>query len=163
MVCVVENTTTMSFRLHLISSMLLQKCKFMFSFGYNVTNTDQSWKKKKERKKITLPLFSNLLPKMRKSLRPLGRGHLAQLAFWKVCFLKRYSLGKNVLVVWFSSVGEKKKTEEYYPESASCPRLQILADDVWFFDCLAESTGRSVIFSLLCFCVTLPLVITTRI
>lgn len=48
-------------------------------------------------------MIKNLPPKIRKSFRQLGRGHFAQLAFWKFCFRERYSFGKNVLAVWFNS------------------------------------------------------------
>lgn len=53
--------------------------------------------------------FKNLPPKIRKSFRQLGRGHLAQFAFWKFCFRERYSFGKNVLAVWFNSVNKTRR------------------------------------------------------
>lgn len=56
---------------------------------------------------------------MWKSFRQLGRGHLAQLAFWKFCFRERYSFGKNVLAVWFSSVTKAGGRTRYYRRRAS--------------------------------------------
>lgn len=48
-----------------------------------------------------------LPPKILNIFLQLGRGHLAQLVFWKFCFLDKYCFGKKVFVVWFRSVTNK--------------------------------------------------------
>lgn len=72
---------------------------------------------------------------MRKSFRQLGRGHFAQFAFWKFCFRERYSFGKNIRAVWFSSVRKTRTQTQYYQEWASYSYLHVLIvwiDYVWF-------------------------------
>lgn len=116
----------------------------------------------------------NLPPKIRKSFLQLGSGHFAQLAFWKFCFRDRYSFGKNVLAVWFSSV-EKRRGDilNIIASEHLHSHLHFLIawiDYVWFIQNKKEKKKRqqmqhqqTLIFSLFCFCVTLASVINTRI
>lgn len=46
-------------------------------------------------------------PKRWYAFQQLGRGHFAELDFWNLCFLFKYSLVKNVSVALISSVWKK--------------------------------------------------------
>lgn len=62
-------------------------------------------------------------------------------ATWHSSLSGRFASSKGIpwgrMSWWFGLVlsgdEEKKKTGEYYPPSASCPRLRIWTDDVWFW------------------------------
>lgn len=53
--------------------------------------------------------FVSLPPKRWNPFLQLGKGHLAELDFWKLCFIFKYSLVKKVFVALFSSRVKGKK------------------------------------------------------
>lgn len=96
----------------------------VFGFCFNVTNTDQS-------------RCLSFLTYCQRCGRASGS---SAEATWHSSLSGRFVSSKGIpwgkMSSRFGSVlsgDEEEKTAEYYPVSASCPRLQILTDDVWFW------------------------------